>query len=188
MIDRILWWLWPLQWRCVGRFPGPRVEISVRLAEDTAAAEAHVKSNSPARAVPGRPAGLTVLGTRDYIKYVPNRHAGATAEEAPADYSLSDSGGGGVLYPPLDGRAAEQHLPPHAARRRPDPPAMATPSLQGYIGYHIIIYLKNSFYLNLFFNHFERMDFYLGHCQSTHIRELFKLSKTSAVTADGASW
>lgn len=88
-------------------------------AEDTAAAEAHVKSNSPARAAPGRPAGLTVLGTRDYIKYVPNHHAGATAEEAPADYSLSDSGGGGVIYPPLDGRAAEQHLPPHAARRRP---------------------------------------------------------------------
>jgi len=47
----------------------------------------------------------------------------ATAEEAPAEDSLSDSGGGGggviLLYPPPDGRAAEQHLPQHAARRRP---------------------------------------------------------------------
>lgn len=30
------------------------------------------------------------------------------------------------------------------------------------IGYHIIIYLKNSFYLNLFFNNFKRMDFLFG--------------------------
>jgi len=44
-----------------------------------AAAVAYAKSNSPARAVPGRPSGLTVLGTRDYIKYVPNGHRRGSA-------------------------------------------------------------------------------------------------------------
>jgi len=103
-----------------GFIPRAHARTHVKYIYIYTRAVAYVKSNSPARAVPGRTAGLTVLGTRDYIKYVPNRRACATTVEAPADYSLSDSGGGGViLYPPLGGRAAEQHLPQHAARRRP---------------------------------------------------------------------